>query len=407
MIEHKSGFFSALFLVAGTCIGGGMLALPIVNGLSGFWPSLCVMLVCCVMMTASALLLLEASMWMEEGAHFITMASRLIGPFGKAISWVLYLFICYASLVAYAAGGGVQVASVLEFIFSYSISKSVGSLCFILLFGSAVYVGGWFVGRINAILFTGMLGAYVALIFFGMGKIDFELLSFRHWPHVWVAFPITLTAFSFHTMVPSLSPLLKKNAKVLRAAVVGGAFLAFLVYALWQVLVLGIVPVEGEMGLVSAWGRGDLPITQFLRDHIDARYLGFAAEYFAFFAIITSFLGIAFGLFDFLSDGLRIEKKGFGKVFLAFLIVVPVFFFSTYLEKAFLLALDVSGGVGDSILAGMIPVLMVWFGRYQCRYPVVSRFLTGKVALVAIFLFFTFTLFVELSLRLGAFALTF
>src|SRR5689334_9836734 len=90
---------SAIFLVAGTCIGGGMLALPIATGISGFYPSLAVMLVCWLAMAASALLLLEVNLWMEEGAHIITMSSRLLGPVGKAVSWVLYLFICYASLV--------------------------------------------------------------------------------------------------------------------------------------------------------------------------------------------------------------------------------------------------------------------------------------------------------------------
>ncbi len=37
--------------------------------------------------------------------------------------------------------------------------------------------------------------------------------------------------------------------------------------------------------------------------------LGAIADFFCFFAIVTSFLGIALGLFDFLADGLKIPRK--------------------------------------------------------------------------------------------------
>jgi tyrosine-specific transport protein len=75
-IEWKR-LFSAIALVAGTCIGGGMLALPVATGISGFIPSTLMMTLCWIAMTASALLLLEVNLWMKEGAHMITMASTI------------------------------------------------------------------------------------------------------------------------------------------------------------------------------------------------------------------------------------------------------------------------------------------------------------------------------------------
>src|ERR1700704_148792 len=107
-----------------------MLALPVATGVSGFIPSLAIMFVCWFAMTASALMLLEASLWMEEGVHIITMTSRLLGLPGKVIAWCLYLFICYASIVAYTAGGGVQIASAIKSYFGYAISRDVGCVVF-------------------------------------------------------------------------------------------------------------------------------------------------------------------------------------------------------------------------------------------------------------------------------------
>jgi tyrosine-specific transport protein len=65
-----------------------------------------------------------------------------------------------------------------------------------------------------------------------------------------------------------------------------------------------------------------------------------------------------------------------------------------------LLALDASGGFGDSILNGMIPVLMVWVGRYRLGLTG-FRVPGGKLVLVAVFTFFLMTLILEILAHLG------
>ncbi|MBA3239233.1 MAG: amino acid transporter [Parachlamydiaceae bacterium] len=388
-----------MFLVGGTCIGGGMLALPLATGIAGFMPSILAMAICWLAMTTSALLLLEANLWMEEGAHVISMASRFLGPYGKAVSWLIYLFICYASIIAYTAGGGVQISLFFDAAFNWQISKDVGSFLFILLFGGVVDLGTRTIGRVNTILFIALIAAYVGLVIIGIPEIKTGFLLNRQWSSALMAVPLLLTTFSFQTMVPSLTPYLKRNGNALRWAIIGGTLITFVVYAIWQALILGIVPVEGPNGLAAVLNSGE-PTSQFLKEHVQSAYVSVVAEYFAFFAIITSFIGIAFGLFDFLADGLKIEKKGLGKLALGLLIVIPTLIGSTQFERVFLLALDASGGFGDSILNGMIPVLMVWVGRYRLGLTG-FRIPGGKIVLVAVFIFFSMTLFLEILAHLG------
>lgn len=399
---RKGSIMSAMFLVAGTCIGGGMLALPVATGLSGFMPSMLIMIMCWFAMTATALLLLEVSMWMEEGVHLISMTSQILGIPGKAVSWCLYLFICYASLAAYTAGGGVQVASAFKHYFGAFISKDAGSVVFILVFGAVVYLGSRIIGRVNAVLFVAMVAAYLGLVVMGLPETQLELLQRRQWSSSLMSLPLLLTAFSFQTMVPSLTPYLKRNAKALRMAVIGGTLIAFIIYAIWQWLILGIVPVEGTNGLFEALAKGE-PATQFLREHVEGRWVSTIAEYFAFFAIVTSFLGIALGLFDFLSDGLNIKKSGYGQVFLGLLIVVPTIIFATQYERIFLVALETSGGFGDTILNGLIPVLMVWIGRYYLKMGREESYRVpgGKPLLIGVFIFFLCALLLEVFVQIG------
>ena len=389
-----------MFLVGGTCIGGGMLALPIATGISGFLPSFVIMTICWLAMTATALLLLEASLWMEEGAHVITITSRILGLPGKVVAWILYLFICYASIVAYTAGGGIQIASGFEHFLNIPISKDLGCLIFILVFGAVIYIGSKTVGRVNTIVFIAMIVAYIFLVGMGIDEIKPSLLTVRRWSTSLLALPLLLTAFSFQTMVPSLTPYLKKHAGALRLAIIGGTFIAFLVYTIWQCLILGIVPIEGPNGLAEALSRGE-PATQFLKEHVEGRWIAHVAEYFAFFAIVTSFFGIALGLYDFLSDGFHIKKEGFGKIILGLLIVVPTLIFATQFERIFLLALDTSGGYGDTILNGIIPVLIVWIGRYRMGYQDHIQLPGGKILLAIVFSFFVFALLLEIFAHLG------
>lgn len=385
---------NGMFLVGGTCIGGGMLALPVAAGVGGYLPSITWLVVSWLIMTASSLLLLEANLWMREGEHVISMAKRLLGPLGKAVSWLLYLYIGYASLVSYSAGGGRIFTQYVNEFFSLSLSQAEGIILVTAALVAVIYLGAKTVGRINTVLFMGMILSYILLVGLGIDEVNPLLHSTTSWVTSLLALPLLLTSFSHQTMVPSLTPYLMRNGKALRWAIVGGTTIAFVVYFLWLTLVLGIVPVEGENGLIEAYLLG-VPATEFVNFHVQGFWLSYIVNFFSFFAIVTSFLGIGFGLFDFLSDGLSIEERGLGKVGLGLLIIIPTLYFAIYYERAFIVAMETTGGVGDALLNGIIPIMMVWSGRYLLGYKSEWRLFGGKPLLIILGLLFLFVLLFE------------
>ena len=82
-------------LVAGTAIGAGMLALPVVPGMGGFRPATLIFLICWIFSACTGLLLLEICLWMPNDANIISMAHHLLGPIGKVAAWLLYIFLFY------------------------------------------------------------------------------------------------------------------------------------------------------------------------------------------------------------------------------------------------------------------------------------------------------------------------
>lgn len=396
----KSQLLPAMLLVAGTSIGGGMLALPVATGISGFFPSLLVMIVCWLAMTATGLMLVEVSLWLHEGSHMISMSGKMLGNPGRVISWILYLFICYASIIAYTAGGGMQIAESIRAVFGIELNRMVSCLLFFFLFGLFVDFGAKIVGRVNSILFFGMLGAYFLVIGLGASEVKFENLFHKNWSTTFLGIPLILTSFSFQTMVPSLTPYLNRNPKLLRLCVIGGTTITLLVYIVWQWLVLGIVPAKGEDGLIQALNEGAIA-TNFINKSAASSYVIVIAGFFAFFALVTSFLGMSLGLFDFLSDGLGIQKKGWGRAKLGLIIAVPTLFFAIYFERAFLVAMDASGGYGDTILNGILPALMVWVGRYRKNLPGSMGWIGSRPFLIFVILFFFLSLSIEFLIHLG------
>jgi tyrosine-specific transport protein len=387
---------SALFLVAGTCIGGGMLALPVASAINGFIPSTAMMLLAYIAMTLTALYLVEVGFWMKkDDAHLISMSGQFLGKWGKLFAWCLYLFICYASLVAYTAGAGHLIAKMA------GLTNEGGCLLFISLFGPAILCSHVLLGRLNTALFIAMIVAYVVLIAISVPHIEPALLIRNEWHGCWLAIPLLLTAFSFQTLVPSLHPYLNHDAKSLKVAIIGGTTLAFVVYIVWQLTVLGTVPLEGEMSLMHALKAGEAA-THVLGTNVNSTLIGPLASGFAFFALVTSFLGISMGLFDFLSDGLNIPKKKWGILILGALIIIPTYYASVNFERVFLNALDASGGFGDALLNGIMPIMMIYLGRYHYKLQK-TGFAAPKATwlLYAAFLFYTFALGIEVLVRLG------
>jgi tyrosine-specific transport protein len=397
----KFTVFSAAFLVAGTIIGGGMLALPVAVAVNGFFPSAVYMIIAWGMMTLTALLFLEVGLWLEPGVHVISMTSRLLGNWGRAIAWVLYLFICYASLVAYAAAGGTQAVAFIEAVAGWTLNHFSGVALFIFLLCAALYAGTKTVGRVNTVLFLGLIGAYLGLVGMGFDELNPEYLERSIWKGAWLGLPLFLTSFSFQTMVPSLTPYLQRNRRALQIAIIGGTTLSLIIYLVWQALIMGIVPLEGPHGLLEAWRIGE-PATQFVSEHVEGYHVALLANFFAFFAIVTSFLGIGLGLWDFLSDGLKVPEKGKGQLLLGALIVFPTLIFATQLERVFYLALEATGGYGDTILNGLIPVMLVWAGRYYEKLAInPPAWYERRRVLSCIFLFFLGVVILKLLLDLG------
>jgi tyrosine-specific transport protein len=381
--------FGGTLLIAATTIGVGMLALPIATGPAGFLPSMVTYLTCWLFMLCTGLLLLEACLWMPKESNLITMAHKLLGPFGRVICWIAYLFLFITIMIAHVSGGG----EVLQEIIGISLPSWAYAVFYVLLFSPVVYLGTNSVDRLNVCFFTGVIASYLLFISFSAPYTDFSLLKRSNWSMAYSALPILFTAFTYQVIIPTLVTYMERNVKKIRLTIILGTTIPLVVYLVWELLILAILPLDA---LVEAQKLGQNAV-QPLKDITGHPLLFRIGKAFAFFTLTTSYMALALAFLDFLSDGLKIHKRGIKKLFLCLLVFVPPTLIAITNPNLFLVALGYAGGYSIAILFGLFPPLMVWVGRYRKKYINQNRQLFGgKWMLGALILFITIELLIQI-----------
>lgn len=376
-----SRLIGGVLLVSGTAIGAGILALPVSTGMAGFFPSSLLLFVTWGVMTLTALMMLEVNLWMKGETNLISMARHTLGKGGEAVSWIAYLFLLYALLTAYIAGGGPIMLIAIQAITGVALPHYLGGVPLLILFGFFVYRGTAFVDHINRALMVGLVLTYALMMTLLMPHIDLQLLKHVDWAPLFVATSVVVTSFGFHIIIPTLTTYLDRNVAHLRMTILIGSVIPLLVYLLWEYATLGIIPLEGDHGIVKGHQLGSNG-AYLLSIVLNNSSIATIARFFSFFTIVTSFLGVSLSLFDFLADGLKIKKTHKGRLLLYLLTFLPPMAIALTDPRAFLSALEYAGAFGVVTLLILLPALMVWRGRYHWGYTSIYKAPGGKWALI-------------------------
>ena len=378
--QSSSSVIGGTLLVAGCCIGAGMLALPILAGLCGFFPALIFLFAAWAFMTFTALLLVEAQGSCEKGANLLTMVQGSLGPWGRKICWMTYLFLFYAILVAYTTVGGSLVASFFEGL-QRPISQESGSLIFAFFFGSIIYLGTRPVDLLNRLLMAGLIATYLGMVGLGLFRVESANLLHSSPSYFLLTLPMLVISFGFHNFIPSLAQYMNGDLQKVRFSILAGSLTALAVYLIWLFFVIGVVPY-GEIH--SAWTNGidaTGPLCQALGKNVIAAF----SQGFAFFAIATSYLAQGVSLIHFIADGIKMPKHAEKSWQMTLVALIPPMLFAIGYPNVFFKALGFAGGICAMILFGILPILMAEKNR---RSPTQGyRVRGGRLALGIAFLF--------------------
>jgi tyrosine-specific transport protein len=387
MTQHTSAPGSAaggMLLVAGSCIGAGMLALPILTGLAGFFPSLSMLLLSWAFMTFTGLLLIEVNGWFKTQVNLVSMAEESLGKKGRITAWISYLFLFYSLLVAYTAASGTIFSAIIASLFNLTLPAPLASFFFTALFGYIVYLGTRPVDLLNRVLMAGLITSYLGMIALGLSRIDTAYLIYSAPKYTLFSLPVLVVSFGFQNMIPSLTAYMKGDQKRVRLTIFGGSLITLVIYLIWSLLVLGTIDLPT---IEASYFKGE-EATIPLRAVLGSSGISHFAQGFAFFAIITSFLAQGLTLTHFLADGLKKQPTRKNLAWLVPLALLPPLFLALNNPQIFFRALSFAGGICAMILFGILPISMAWIGRYVRKHP--SHYhVTGGKPILILALFFS------------------
>jgi len=393
----------AAALVAGTAIGGGILAAPAAIAPAGFLPSTGALLVAWWYMLVSGLLLSELSInrMGETGkasGGILELYKSGLPPNLSIVATGAYFLLHYAVMVAYFAQGGINLDSYLRSIPSISgIAElpGMGQILFASTIGSTLYVANKEnVIKLNNALVLGVLAVFFGILGIGAQTASFsQLFSFdnQHPDQVVNALPILFLSIVYQNVVPTVVSLLEGDRKKIRNALIMGTAAPLFMLIGWNAVILGNV-YGISSGITNDLLAGNLdPIHLIQSGGSGGPLLSALVSGFSELAIITSLIGFVYGMTEALGDVAGIPSTGRErdefKPLLYSGVILPPLLLSVINPNIFYDALDYGGAFGVSTLFLVLPPVMVWklrYGEEQKQLTTMPMIFGGKITLGAL-----------------------
>jgi tyrosine-specific transport protein len=397
-MAKRNGQLGGIFIVAGTCIGGGVIALPLMLASVGLVFTVLVMAAMWATMHYSALINLELNLQAGRGMDIGNLGKHFSGPGAAWFGRMVLLLLMYALMAAYFYG----LSSLLAEIFHLPPqSRWLVTMTIAAVFCALMVLPVRGLDSVNKPLFIGML-VIAAFLLIGLSRHIFWdrsllLPPLAAKPSHWLAVvPVLFTSFGFQVIFHTLSDYYALNKDVLRRVFLWGSLIPAVVYIVWTVAVLlaihGNNPAfYGEMVL----GHADVGTLVAELSRITANpAIRTIVWTVSVLAIATSMIGVGLGLCTTLQAYLPGKfHHAHHRAFPAVVSTIPPLILALLVPSAFTVILG-AAGVILAVLAILLPLYLIRRGNFSNpNYPSVQN----SVAQFLIFIAAMLVIFCELA----------
>lgn len=374
-VKKLPSILGGIMIIAGTTIGGGMIAIPIATAGIWFYRSIFVLIYAWFCMTISGLMLVETNLHYPKGASFDTMVKDLLGKKWNIITGVTISFVLYTLVYAYiTVGGSITTEIINENQGLFAIPNQLGGGVFCVILAVCVWISTKVIDRLSTILIIAMVLSFIGMSTGLLKNINFDFLSnaidpkggdANYWKYFFFALPVCVTSFCFHGTAPSITMYYDRNGKATQKAIIWGSLIAFVVYFIWLASVQGTLPRHEFISIFGASDEVRMMIER-ISQLVAVPHMGLLIDFFTYMAIISSFLGASLGLFDYLADLFNIKDTKLGRLKTASITFLPPLIFAMLFPYGFVTAIGYVG-FAAAIWSILVPALMVLESRKRFK----------------------------------------
>lgn len=349
----------SILIVAGTTIGAGMLAMPIISANVGFLFMSFILFCIWFAMFYTSVLLVNVYRYNSPEDGLNTLTTKYLGKPGAYITGLSMLTLMYALTSAYIAGGGDILRTNLEQLLHLEVSPQLSAILFTLLFGGIIAFGTRAVDYSTKVVFSIKILCLCLVLGLLLPHIEMAYLSYMPQSPlpVLATIPIIFTSFGFSVVIPSLVKYLDGNLRQLKWVFFIGSIIPLLLYLIWELTILGNIEssVFSEI-LKNNAGLEGLLVS--IKEINSSPFIKIAFTIFAAAAILTSFWGVALALNDYIKDLAKDRPKIKHNVSAFILTFLPPILFALFYPDGFVIALGYAS-ISLVVLALIIPMLML------------------------------------------------
>ncbi|MDR0592389.1 MAG: hypothetical protein LBG60_03840 [Bifidobacteriaceae bacterium] len=308
-------FIGAVFLLSATEIGAGMLALPIVAHSMGMALAAVAMIGLWALMTYTGLMMLEVCLAFPPGAEFGQIGRTLFGPRGGKAVTIVALAMMYTFSASFISGAGSTYQLDISTYLGWNLPSWAPSVGYTLVIAAVVLSGGQRTAAANRAFFLVNLALLAALLVSVAPSVHLGNM-YRTGPELswmWSALPVFMTAYAFHTSVPTMLRYAGTTSpRSLRRVFIVANSIALVIYLMWIFVALGALPQKGahSFAVVDASGQS---VGVFLKQIEAVGHSAAAPVLFNAFSstiLVTTYLATALALTDMLRATWRNLRAG-------------------------------------------------------------------------------------------------
>lgn len=371
----------ALLLVAGTCIGSGIVALPMMLSKIGVLPSFAAMLLIWLVMHYSSLVNLELNLQAGKGLSLGELGAYFSGPTLQNIGYFSLKSLSYTLLAAYIYGGTSVSQKLSGSLFSLDVSTTTMSAIYAVVLFLMLLSPIKVLDYLNRFLFLVLMGIFLVLVGGLLMRLNWQSIPWisPNWasPTHWIAIlPIVFTSFGFQVIFHILTDYCDKNATALRKAFFWGSFLAAAVYCIWTFSVLGVIYHEQSI-FYEKMVEGSVEVGDLIHilSHI-AQWpmVQILVWWVSLLAIVTSVLGIGIGLVTSIQLLITPYTGPFwSRPAGTLLTILPPYIVALLLPNAFIAALGFAGMI-LAVIALLLPIYLLVSRKFlKLNYSILNN----------------------------------
>ena len=357
----------AIMLVAGTCIGSGIIALPMLLAKIGIIPSIILMLVMWYVVYYTSLVSIEMNLQAGSGTTLGGLAKKYSGKIAEAIGTISFKILSYALMSVYIYGGTSILQKMLESslarTYSFNSIASFYSLIILLILILPIKA----LDYINRLLFIGLL-SIVSILLLGlltsMNWSNLPLFSENYanlsmWSTI---LPVLFTSFGFQVIFHTLTNYCNNDAKILKKAFFWGSLIPAWAYILWTCSILGSVHQNNPSFYIKML-NGEVEVGELIKELSSIakwQFVQLLVWWISLLAIVTSALGIGIGLKDSLNDILKHQLINpiSLKLATALITILPAYIIAILIPNAFISVLGFAGMI-LVVIAILLPIYLL------------------------------------------------